>query len=184
VLLAEKACEKATAEHWKETFAPVIDDFVKKLRPIVPAKPVVVRGGLPEKPWIATYGYGGTTSDTLYLPFKPRRKVKDTKLIWHWVHALEKMRPPKSLGMPHPSVPWPDYLYVWVGPDGHPIRKKQEKDLLKWRRDLQGCQSQKTTSARSQEIGPLRSDLKFFPIVVVDPDLESGGAHYNNLLIK
>jgi hypothetical protein len=119
-----------------------------------------------------------------WLPFKSKRKVKDTKLIWHWVHGCEKMRPPKSLGMPHPNVPWPSYLYVWVGPDGHPIRKKQEKDLLKWRKDLHSCQVQKSPSLRTQEIGPLRVDLFTYPVVMVDPELDSGEGQHNNLQLE
>jgi hypothetical protein len=144
---------------------------VKRLRPVVAPKPSLELGPGVVIPWVDTYGYGSSTSEKLYLPFQKERGIKDRRKVWHWVHTCYKIRAPPSMGMPHPEIPWPEFLYLWVGPDGHPIRKSQEAHLLRHRKDLQARQTQVTVSSRTQEIGLLRADVQTFGLVDIDPPL-------------
>ena len=168
---ARLQCTRATTQQWEKTFELVIEDLVKRLRPVVAPKPPLELVSGYMHPWLDTYGYGSSTSEKLYLPFQKERRIKDLRFMWFWVHACYKMRAPPSMGRPHPDVPWPDFLYLWVGPDGHPIRKSQEGQLLRYRRDLQTRQTQVTVSSRTQEIGILRADVKTFGVVEIDPPL-------------
>jgi hypothetical protein len=168
---ARFACSKASKQQWEKTFDLVIDDLVKRLRPVVAPKPCWELGPGVVIPWVDTYGYGSSKSEKLYLPFQKERKIKDRRGVWYWVFACYKIRAPPSMGMPHPEIAWPDFLYLWVGPDGHPIRRNQEGQLLKQRKELEARQRQVRVSSRTQELGLLRADLQTFGVVIVDPPL-------------
>jgi hypothetical protein len=154
----------------------VIDDFVDKMRPVVERKPIFrVRPAQVGVLWLPTYGFGSPTSRRLFLPIEQERQLLDIGAKWHWMHGCEKIAVPPSLGDPHPAVPWPKFLYLWVGPDGHPIRKNKEALLIRFKKDLHQRQTQSKTSLRTQEIGVLRLDKESYGVVDPDPSfLEEG----------
>ena len=90
------------------------------------------------------------------------------------VNCLEcrKIRPTKCMGSPHPDVEWHKDLYLWVGPDGHPVKREWEDRICKERASL--LSRQKLTSKRSKalkEIKVLGEKLPEFPLVIVDPEV-------------
>jgi hypothetical protein len=168
---AQKALAAADIKSWETTLALVIDDFVKRMRPVVEPKPVLKVGAIVVgAPWLPTYDFGSSKSSMkLYLPIDRERKITDLRARWLWVHACEKREIPPSLGDPHPAQPWPKFLYLWVGPDGHPIRKDKEALLIKWRKGLNQRQTQSKISSPVKEIGVLRADKETYGIVEPDP---------------
>ena len=141
------------------------------MRPVVDPKPTLKFSSTVNfPPWLSTYDFGSSKSMKLYLPIeKERLKSVNPRFQWLWVHACEKREVPPSLGDPHPAQPWPKFLYVWVGPDGHPIQKDKEALLIKWRKDLHQRQTQATISTRVKDIGVLRADRETYGIVDPDP---------------
>ena len=75
------------------------------------------------------------------------------------------------LAQPHPSVQWPAYCYVWIGPDGRVIRKgKAEAALRQARTALHKFMAIKDiNSVHKKEIGILGKGWQEFPLVIVDP---------------
>ena len=85
-----------------------------------------------------------------------------------------RIRPTPAMGLAHPEVPWPEGMCLWVGPDGHPIKKRDHPLLLKWRTDLHERQQLREGPNSSRlkkvkQLGVLGLKSPGFPQVVIDP---------------
>jgi hypothetical protein len=123
--------------------------------------------------WIETYEntYHGSTR---YLPYEntwlATFKDDDRCWVWLWLYLCRRIKVPGCFPKPGPVLEWHPKLHLWVGPDGHVIRKKQEKDFLANRKQLRKAMLEDVSSARwSKELNFLGEHQAEFPPPEVDP---------------
>lgn len=83
----------------------------------------------------------------------PLDKLRSSQIykpdLWSWLYHCRRVYAP--FPPPHPDVPWPDFYYVWVGPDGFPIFKGSDKTLEQYRAKLHYAMSLKSKTAKAKQ---------------------------------
>lgn len=123
-----------TRADWRSLLSDLVEATVKCRLPVVAALKPVVAG----RAWRPTYGAGAEG----FLPIQNRPAPVDYD-TWLWVWGCRKIKVPGCYGPgPWEGVKWPEFLQLWVGPDGHPIRPQLENLLMIWRASLHALQMQ------------------------------------------
>jgi hypothetical protein len=116
-------------------------------------------------PWLKTYEttHFGTSQ---YLPIEEIRFAtldKQRPYVWAWVYGCRKIQVPANFPEPGPGIEWHPNLHLWIGPDGHVIRKFQEKMLLAKRKQLQKALTQEVrTNRMTEDLGFVGEAIFYF----------------------
>lgn len=145
-------------------FAQVVGTFVKHWLPVMPALPPMVVSRRPLA-FIPTYDTTPNSPPGYWLPFHVGRLGDLYGVdVWHWVYHCRKVFAP--FPALHRDHPWPSATHVWVGPDGVPINKDGETQLLNLRADLHTKQLLKGNKNKgAKEIGWLHGSPRPTPLL-------------------